>query len=206
MTNTPWIWHLPWSQFSGGIFSGFIKLLVGGIFSGGILYIRAILSVSINFLFNMISKPDITCFICKHNRSLKIIKTALTEIQAEITERWKGSTIIQLDGHLNCEDNDWYVLNRKSEATIIPSYRGYDNLWTKAYIINPLEVDWQLFDIHDLLDVDYLLAVVEILEDQKDLWINDESTKGTTLMDLFLRFTRAAKRLLMFTMNLNYAI
>lgn len=156
---------------------------------------------------NMLAKPDMTCLICKHNRTLQVLKEEITKIQQEIVSDWKASTIIQLDNHLFEDDGlEWYVLNKQGEATVIPSFSGFSKLMNKAFIVNPYEVDWELFDIHDEMDMDYILGIVGILQDQKDLWVNDETTRNTSLMISLRRFVRAITRLLVFTNALSYAI
>jgi hypothetical protein len=71
--------------------------------------------------------------------------------------------------------------------------------WGKAFFLNPLEVDWMRFEVHDTQDMDYLISAIEVLQDMQDLWINDTDTRDQSITRLFILFTRALKRLLMYT-------
>lgn len=161
----------------------------------------------------MLTKIQPTCHVCKHNSTLRALKTTLVEIQAELRAEWRSSRVIQLDEHILPKEvgianihpscDDWFLLNTVGKPTVIPSYYIYDKTWKKAFSINPLEMDWLLFDTHDSWDMDYLVQTIEVLHDQKDLWINDLDTTDTSIMVLFNRFISALKRLLLFASNLS---
>jgi hypothetical protein len=145
------------------------------------------------------------CHLCLYSTTLSKIKTGVTETQAELRFDWRGSPIIQLDEHLlphetsyRTKEVDWFVLNDQGKPTVIPSYSIVDRSWERAYFINPLEMDWMRFEVHDEADMQYLIATIEILQDMQDLWLNDDDTRGQTIMNLFISFTRALKRLLMY--------
>jgi hypothetical protein len=123
---------------------------------------------------------------------------------------WRASTVIQVEDHLfHGEEKDkqanWYRGNEKGLPMVIPSYHHvYNQQWEKAFFKNPLEVDWSLFNMHSSIDVDYLTSLIEVLQDQRDLWINDCDTNGQPIVVMFDRFIKALKRLLMYCFTLGY--
>lgn len=152
-------------------------------------------------------RPVEVCQVCRFNRTLKVLKEAIAELQSELRVEWKGARIVQLDEHIIEEGNfDWFILNRRGTPTVIPSYNGYSSLWEKAIIVNPLEVDWILFDVHDQWDIEYLHSIVPILNDQRDLWENDSDTTEASIMKMFAKFIRSLTRLMVFSNNITYAI
>jgi hypothetical protein len=147
------------------------------------------------------------CHVCLYSTTLAKLKTSVTEAQAQLRVGWMSSSIIQLDEHLlpheptGLKDGelDWFLLNEHDKPTVIPSYAISNRAWERAFFINPLEVDWMRFEVHDMMDLDYLVSAVEVLQDMQDLWQNDDDTRGQAIMRLFIFFTRTLKRLLMYT-------
>jgi hypothetical protein len=143
------------------------------------------------------------CHVCLYDKTLRNLKTSVTEFQAELRFDWRACPIIQLDEHVLSQEPrsknlEWFVLNDKGIATVIPSYANSNRAWEKALFINPLDVDWMRFEVHDTADADYLVSVVEILQDMQDLWIYDNDTRGHAILRVFSFFMRALKRLLMY--------
>jgi hypothetical protein len=117
---------------------------------------------------------------------------------------WKSSPVIQVTDHLERDDmtkDNWFLINAKEQPSVIPSYGSYDKIWKRALFLNPLEVDWLLFEIHGSDDVDYVSSLVEVLVDQRELWSGDEDTLVLPIMVLFSRFISAIKRLLLYSLN-----
>ena len=154
--------------------------------------------------FIMLNKPVSTCYLCRHDRVLKLLKDKVSEIQIEMRVEWKSSPVIQVTDHLERDDmtkDNWFLINAKEQPSVIPSYGSYDKIWKRALFLNPLEVDWLLFEIHGSDDVDYVSSLVEVLVDQRELWSGDEDTLVLPIMVLFSRFISAIKRLLLYSLN-----
>jgi hypothetical protein len=150
----------------------------------------------------MMPKKNNVCHVCLHITTLKNLKTAATELQAELRYDWGVTPIVQLDDHLiPCDALRWFLVSDDGKPTIIPSYSISNRMFERAFIVNPFEVDWMRFEVHDTLDMDYLFSVVEILQDMQDLWINDIDTRDHSIMKSFTRFTGSIKRLLMYAVN-----
>jgi hypothetical protein len=151
-----------------------------------------------------------TCHVCLHNLTLRRLKTHVTDVQANLRAEWQSSPVVQLDEHLfPSEGNklvrelDWFLLNELGKATVIPSYSVSNRTWKKASFINPVEVDWMRFEVHDTVDMNYLIEALEVLEDMRGLWANDMDTCMTPVMLLFGKFIGGLKRLLMFATNVS---
>lgn len=154
----------------------------------------------------MLPRKNPMCHVCMHSMTLKRLKTIVMDTQTELRFDWRMSPLIHLDDHVTPRDSNgntdcWFVLGEGGKATVIPSYVASDKTWERAFFVNPLEVDWMQFDLHDPTDMDYLISSVEILNDMKDLWINDTDTRNHHVMVGFTRFTGALKRLLIFASN-----
>jgi hypothetical protein len=155
----------------------------------------------------MLIKPIQNCQLCKHDRILRDLKTRVAEIQVEMRVEWKSLPVIQiqdpllLDKDKDKDKDNWFLMNLKERAMVIPSYPSYDKTWKKAMFLNPFEVDWMLFEIHGSTDVEYVISLIEILEDQKSLWKNDEETCDEPIFILFVRFISAVKRLLLYCLS-----
>jgi hypothetical protein len=150
-----------------------------------------------------------SCHVCRHDRELKRHKAEVAAIQAEARIEWRSTSVIQvrdngIEGIFGDQDGvdcDWYLLNEKGIPTVIPSYGVYDLTWKKAMFLNPFEVDWMLFELHGGDDVDYIISLIEILQDQRDLWVNDEETREHPILVMFTRFLKSVRRLLMYSLN-----
>lgn len=157
--------------------------------------------------FRMLLKPNPSCYLCRHDRVLRSLKTKVTEIQVELKVDWRSTPVIQIENHLLSDNdvrvnrNNWFLMNTRERPMVIPSYGLYDETWKKAMFLNPLEVDWSLFEIHGSNDVDYVTSLIEVLEDQRDLWNNDEDTNDQPIMVMFIRFIGAIKRLLLYSLS-----
>lgn len=155
----------------------------------------------------MLLKPNPSCYLCRHDRVLRSLKTKVTEIQVELKVDWRSTPVIQIENHLLSDNdvrvnrNNWFLMNTRERPMVIPSYGLYDETWKKAMFLNPLEVDWSLFEIHGSNDVDYVTSLIEVLEDQRDLWNNDEDTNDQPIMVMFIRFIGAIKRLLLYSLS-----
>lgn len=156
----------------------------------------------------MLHKQVATCHVCRHDKTLRELKAKVVEVQVETRVEWRASPIAQIHDHLMPDSldetgsNNWFLLNDKERPTVIPSYSLYDKTWKKAMFLNPFEVDWNLFEIHGSQDMEYVLSLMEILEDQKDLWCSDENTEGQAIMVLFTRFIKVVRRLVMYCMGI----
>jgi hypothetical protein len=160
----------------------------------------------------MLGRIPPSCHVCLHSQALRKLKDAICEIQGELRLEWKASPVIQLDQIFPCAGEnvsktrvlDWFVLNDNRKPTPIPSYTISDRTWERAFFINPLEVDWLRFEVHDTTDMDFLISAVDILQDMQDLWIHNADTCDQFIMRLFIRFTRALKRLFIFAIHSSY--
>jgi hypothetical protein len=152
--------------------------------------------------------PSGACHVCNRDDTLARLKSSLIDAQLQLREHWKAADVVQVDDFLLMGERGvgmetWFLLGEKGPM-VIPSYESYDRQWAKAYFKNPLESDWQSFDIHSSNDVEYLVAMVEVLEDQRDMWVYDADTNEQAIMGVLERFRRALKRLLMFCFTLGY--
>ena len=155
-----------------------------------------------------------SCCVCKHNHTLEIIRSVLTDTQVDLKLQWKSARVGWAEenlfpsteklltglapGKIPKEDSHWFLLGEGGIVTVIPSYSLFNLQWGKAFFSNPLEVDWREFDIHSSTDMEYLISSIEMLRDQQDLWMNDFYTKEHSVMRAFNRFVSLLKRLLMF--------
>jgi hypothetical protein len=138
---------------------------------------------------------------------MRNLKKKVTEIQVELKVDWRSTPVIQVQDHVILDDggetdnNNWFLMSDSERPMVIPSYALYCETWKKAMFLNPFEVDWSLFEIHGSDDVDYVISLIEVLDDQRDLWCNDENTSNQPIMVLFIRFIGAIKRLLLYSLN-----
>jgi hypothetical protein len=171
----------------------------------------------------MLRKPISTCYVCKYNLTLGTIKNIITDVQTELRLQWKSSRVSWAEENIfpkeenegssllagiftgaskiPKDDSLWFLVGDRDRITVIPSYALFRKTWKKAFVKDPLEVDWSEFDIHSSTDMEYLISTVEMLEDQQNLWINDEYTRDHSVMRLFSRFICLIKRLLVFASN-----
>lgn len=148
------------------------------------------------------------CHVCRGSCHLKKIRFNIAELQGTLRLAWRNAAIIQMDECLFPSEAvngrmNWYVLNELGKTTVIPAYSISKRTWEKAYFVSPLDVDWMKFEIHDVVDMDYLISAVEILQDMRDLWINDTDTTNCEVMRLFTKFVAAMKRMLIYACNVS---
>ena len=156
----------------------------------------------------ILSTPVSTCHVCSRDRILNTLKATVNALQIELRVEWRASPIIQVDdfiliGERNRREN-WYLQNDKGSPMVIPSYGIYTRMWEKAFFKVPLEIDWSLFDVHSTDDTDYLTSIIEVLEDQRDLWAYDVDTQGQAITIMFDRYIRNLKRLAMYCFTIGF--
>lgn len=161
-----------------------------------------------SFFFDMMDNKSKVCHVCRASCHLKKIRFNVAELQGTLKLAWRSASIIQLNEcFFPCETSsrkmDWYVINELGKTTVIPAYSVSKRTWERAYFISPLDVDWMKFEIHDVADMDYLISAVEILQDMRDLWINDIDTTTCEVMGLFTRFVSALKRMLVYACSVS---
>ena len=93
-----------------------------------------------------------------------------------------------------------FLLNENGAVTAMPEYFEYDRTWRAAGYVNPFEFDWAHFNRGDRLMSRYLVTVIETLDEQVELWGDDE-TRECLAFDFFCKFTLALKTFYAYDVN-----
>lgn len=147
---------------------------------------------------------NVTCKTCNHDRSLQSLKKIVDGTAKLLKNTWRNRDFDVRVNHVMpgqaLEDSN-YVINQHGSCTVVPAYGAYVKTWKQALYANPLDINWELFDVHKKEDVDYLLSLIEILSDQMELWQTDIDTRDDHIIILFESMIKSFKRLLMYTLH-----
>lgn len=125
----------------------------------------------------MIKPVNSKCFVCQNDLDYQHHLREINEAKNELVDSWiKTPTKITLK-------MEWekVVLNEKGEATSMPSFSSYRELWQKNMLQSPFDFNWKTMDRCLPWDRNYIRLVEDVMKKQMTIWMFPDT-------DLFKKF------------------
>lgn len=145
-----------------------------------------------NSFFNM-AVADISPapFRINEDESLNSLLLSIQESARVTKEWWKRADVKVLSG---VEGTSKVVIDPASGIhTVMPDLETYQSLW--GYVSSPLDFQWDGYYGMRFGSFMYLEYAIDTLEEQRDLYGNDEITKGSMVFVFFNEFIEKLKKL-----------
>lgn len=123
-----------------------------------------------------------SCLWCGNDPTLLNLKNKISEAQKQLKRVWE----LTVDELYTSPD---VTTNHVVAGTIIPSYKDYNDLWSRSFHPSPFVYDWAVFDIHDSFDRAYIIDVYDTIMEQLIIWSVDLESYSSDIYQLFQIFT-----------------
>lgn len=142
------------------------------------------------------AKNENVCFVCHSDGFLRALKLEAHLIQQATKLKWRECMHVNIKSHLYSSALvEGYLIGEQGDATVLPVYSSYTELWSKAMVMNPFDADLMVLEIHADWDIQYLNKVLSVFDEQIEMWVVDKETHKHEVFHHFLDFSNCLRRL-----------